>query len=209
MTDLLLYLLRHGESTANADNVYASQRIDAPLSTIGIRQAREVAKWLKRFPISAVYSSQLNRARQTAEIVCAELKLTPAFTDLLVEVDVGELEGKSQADPKSTAGFEHVMKLWEDGFQQEGFEGGETLLEVKNRLERLLGSVENNGSGHILLVGHCLLYMAFIWLFCENHGPTLEAGHMGRSRLSILRKTSESFRLEKFDLAPPPQDKRQ
>ena len=191
------------------DNVYASIRIDAPLSLEGIRQAREVAKWLKRFPISAIYSSPLNRARQTAEIVCAELNLTPVFTDLLVEVDVGELEGKSQTDPKMTAAFEHVMKLWEDGFQQEGFEGGETLLGVKNRLGKLLDRVDNGDSGHVLLVGHCLLYMAFIWLFCENHGPTLESGHMGRARLSILRKTSENFRLEKFDLAPPPREKLQ
>ncbi len=207
MKDLWFYLLRHGESTANVDNVYASQRIDAPLSEEGVEQARRVAKWLKSFPISTVYASPLRRAKQTAEIVCAELNIAPVFTDLLVEVDVGKLEGTSQADTKSMAAFEHVMKLWEEGYQKKGFEGGETLLEVKTRLSRLLERIKNNNPANVLLVGHCLLYMAFIWLFCENHGPTLEAGHMGRARLSILRNTSENLRLEKFDLAPPPQDK--
>jgi broad specificity phosphatase PhoE len=164
-----------------------------------------MGKWLKSFPISIVYASPLLRARRTAEIVCAELGLTPIYTNLLVEVDVGELEGKSEADPKSKAAFGHVEKLWEEGSQHKGFPGGETLLDTEDRIRKLLSKVDNSDSTHILLVGHCLLFMALIWLFCENHGPALESGHMGRARLSILRKMSDKLRLEKFDLTP--QDK--
>ena len=209
LKDLRLYLMRHGESTANLENVFASHRIDVPLSDNGTQQVEEAAKWLKSFPISVAYASPLLRAKQTAEIVCTGLSLTPIFSDLLVEVDVGGLEGKSQATPENGTAFDRIMKLWERGLRQEGFDGGETLLQVETRLSELLDKVEEHGSGHVLLVGHCLLFMAFIWLFCENHGPTLESGHMGRARLSILRRTNKMYRLEKFDLAPPTQNKRQ
>lgn len=203
MSDLTLYLLRHGESTANVDNVFASHRIDAPLSPDGIRQAQNLAGWLRRFPISAVYASSLLRARQTAEIVCEPLNLEPVLTDALAEIDVGDLEGKSQDDPEYRLAFDSVLNLWERGFAQDGFSGGETLADAENRLRKFLHRLASGNSNHILIVGHCLLFMALIWIFCENHGPTLESGHMGRGRLSILRSAKEKFRLEEFDLSLP------
>ncbi|UCD56106.1 MAG: histidine phosphatase family protein [Candidatus Hydrogenedentota bacterium] len=203
MADITLYLLRHGESTANVDNVFASHRIDAPLSLDGIRQAQELAKWLTDFPIAGIYASPLLRARQTGEIVSEPLNLEPVITDSLVEIDVGDLEGKAQDHPEHRAAFNRVLSLWENGCYREGFVGGETLLDAEKRLRKLLDKIANDGPNHVLLVGHCLLFMALIWLFCENHGPTVESGHMRRGHVSILYKAGERFRLEKFDIAPP------
>ena len=202
MTDLTLFLARHGESMANAEGIFASHRIDAPLSPNGMRQAQDLARWLKGTRISAVYASPLVRARQTAEIACAQFDIEPVFTDLLREIDVGDLEGTPEDDPEYRGAFDHVLNLWERGFHSEGFSGGETLLDAGKRLDKLLDRIEREGSDHVLLVGHCLLFMAFIWLHCENHGPTLESGHMGRGHLTILSKTRNGFRLENFDLAP-------
>lgn len=203
MNDLTLYLLRHGESRANLENVFASHRIDAPLTSEGIRQAKAAARMLKRFPVEAMYSSPLLRARQTAEVVGEVLGLEPVFTPALVEVDGGRLEGKSQADPRHRREFDTVLSLWERGFPHNGFAGGETLAEVDTRLRPLLEEIKKSGRKHVALVGHCLLFMTLIWLFCENHGPTLEAGHMGRAHFSLLRRASESFLLEQFNTAPP------
>jgi broad specificity phosphatase PhoE len=202
LANLTLYLARHGESTANAEGIFASHRIDAPLSNNGLRQARELARWLKGTPISAVYVSPLLRARQTAEIACAHFDMESVFTDSLAEVDIGDLEGKSEIDPGLRSTYDRVLSLWEQGFHDEGFNGGETLLDAKERLTCLLKRIEDGGPDHVLLVGHCLLFMALIWLFCEDHGPMLEDGHMGRGHLTILRKTGNSFRLQAFDLAP-------
>ncbi len=203
MSDVTLYLLRHGESTANVDNVFASHRIDAPLSADGVRQAQSLAGWLKRFPISAAYASSLLRARQTAEIVCEPLNLKPVLTGALAEIDVGNLEGKPQDDPEYRLAFDSVLNLWERGFPQNGFSGGETLADAEKRLRKFLRTLGDGNSKHVLIVGHCLLFMALIWVFCENHGPTLESGHMGRARLSILRSAKGKFRLDEFDLSPP------
>lgn len=202
LKEITLYLARHGESTANAEGIFASHRIDAPLSENGIRQARELTHWFKETPISAVYVSPLRRARQTAEIACAPFDGEFVVTDSLAEIDVGDLEGKPEKDPRSRTAYNRVLGLWERGFHDKGFAGGETLADAKGRLARLLRRIEDGGSDHVLLIGHCLLFMALIWLFCEDHGPTLEDGHMGRGRLTILRKTDGSFRLHAFDIAP-------
>ncbi|GAB4332580.1 MAG: histidine phosphatase family protein [Candidatus Abyssubacteria bacterium] len=196
-------MLRHGESTANAGRIFASHRLDAPLSENGVGEARDAARFLERFPITALYSSTVLRARQTAEIVAEHLKLEPVFMPGLVEIDVGHLEGKSQDLPEYWREYETVVSLWDRGFDHKGFVGGETLAEVRERLEASLEQVHADGAGHVLLVGHCLLFMALIWFFCDNHGPSLEDGHMGRAHVSILHSVSRTYRLERFNIKPP------
>ena len=199
---MTLYILRHGESTANAKGIFASRRLDVPLSENGVMQARNAARLLGRFPISAVYASPLLRARQTAELACEQLGLKPVFREALAEVDVGELEGKSERDAESMSSYERVLGFWEKGLYGEGFSGGETMLDAAERLKKLLSEIESGGCGHVLLVGHCLVFMTLIWLFCDNRGSTLESAHMGRGHFSILQKANDEYRLAEFNIAP-------
>jgi len=69
ITNLTLYLLRHGESLANVDRVFAARKVDPPLSNVGIQQITMQAESLKSVDFSAMYASLLLRARQNAEIV--------------------------------------------------------------------------------------------------------------------------------------------
>jgi probable phosphoglycerate mutase len=202
MADITLYLLRHGESTANARQIIASQHLDAALSPDGVRQAGAMASRLALAPISTVYASPLLRARQTAEIVCRDLAVEPLFTEDLMEIGLGRLEGKSYAEPSLKAEYERVLNLWNEGEHHVGFADGETFFHAEERLRRLLGVIEDRDTGHVLLVGHCLLFMVFIRLFCENHGPGLESGQMGRGCLSILKGQDTCFRLVEFNIAP-------
>lgn len=63
-----LYLVRHGESTANEVNRFAGA-IDAPLTELGKAQARRAGSQWKGDDIDEVYVSPLTRARQTAQII--------------------------------------------------------------------------------------------------------------------------------------------
>ena len=221
MADLTLYLLRHGESVANVERVFAARGIDPPLSDTGIQQVTMQAKSLRelslnsQFEFSALYASPLLRTRHTAEIVCQWCGLEPIFSDDLMELDVGVLDGESQDEPVKWAMYEEVIKKWDKGLHNVGFQGGETLNDIESRFSRFLEELENKRpepkkearneikrSERILVVGHCLLFMAVIWLFCENHGPTIEDGHMGRGHLSIISKNNDRFRLLKFNISP-------
>lgn len=97
-----ILLVRHGESEANAEGRLQG-RLDLPLSERGRAQARQLGAWLARHRVEwdVVYSSPLRRARQTAEILLAEVASgsKEIETDAeLCEMDVGNLEGLSRAD---------------------------------------------------------------------------------------------------------------
>jgi broad specificity phosphatase PhoE len=90
MTTLLL--ARHGETDWNLERRYQGWA-DPPLNETGRKQARLLAEQLRERPFDAVYSSDLRRAHETAEIV-AEPHGVPVVADEgLREIDVGPLSG--------------------------------------------------------------------------------------------------------------------
>ncbi len=203
MTDLTtLYLLRHGESAANAKRVFASLRIDPPLSDEGVRQATMQAESLKNIEFSAIYSSHLLRARQTAGIVGQRCGLEPIVFDTLHEIDVGILDGKDQDESNNWQDFMNIIGEWNRGSPDVAFPGGETLNDVETRFRVFLDSLEGGQKKPILVVGHCLLFMAVFWLFCGRYGPGFHDGYMGRGHLSIISGAGDKFNILKFSVPP-------
>src|SRR5688572_19392365 len=87
-----LLLLRHGQSTWNADGRWQGQA-DPPLSPLGEEQARDAARRLAPGQFSRVLASDLRRARQTAEILADALRLPVEVDPDLREIDVGDWQG--------------------------------------------------------------------------------------------------------------------
>jgi broad specificity phosphatase PhoE len=94
---LLLHLVRHGTTVWNAEGRLQGQS-DVPLSAEGRVQAERVARRLAAVPLSAVWCSDLARARETAEIVAASHDLPVTATPLLREVMFGSWEGLTRDD---------------------------------------------------------------------------------------------------------------
>ncbi len=94
-----LWVVRHGESTWNADGRYQGQT-DVPLSPVGVLQASTLAERLMGQHFAAIYSSDLLRARHTAEIVTERLLDEPQvqLEVGLREIDVGQLGGLTLSD---------------------------------------------------------------------------------------------------------------
>ena len=203
METMMLYLLRHGESLANVEHLFAARKIDPPLSADGVRQILAQTEALKDVDFDSFYTSPLVRARQSADIVQRQLGITAEETDALREVDVGIFDGRSQKDAQNWSLYKEVLKKWERGLHDVRFPDGESLKDVGARFGQFLRGVEDSGNRRILVLGHCLLFTAVLWLFCDQHGPIFEDGHMGRGCLSILSKAGESLRLLKFNVPPP------
>ena len=123
---LLLTLVRHGQSEGNKQGVIQGQS-DYPLSELGTQQARALRAYLDQHSISfdAVYSSDLSRARQTADIVAAGLDITNDRR--LREKNFGNCQGKPATELQRAAATAGVPVA------QFVPTGGETQQEVRDR----------------------------------------------------------------------------
>jgi glucosyl-3-phosphoglycerate phosphatase len=124
-----LVLLRHGQTAWNLEG-RAQGHTDVGLDDTGRAQAAAVAPYIAAFAPSALWSSDLARARQTAEIVApAGLEIT--FDARLREFDVGERAGLDVAEFE--ARFPVAYAAWRDGHVTGHVPGAETVAEVVAR----------------------------------------------------------------------------
>lgn len=148
MTTILL--ARHGESDWNHAQRWQGHA-DRPLTDRGREQARALAERLRDVELDAVYSSDLARARKTAEIVAAEHGLPVHELAALREVDVGAWAGLTRAEAEER--FPDAYRRWVSG--GEGWDDGETYEQVT---ERVVGAVKAIADAHpgrrILVVAH-------------------------------------------------------
>ena len=139
MTTILL--ARHGETEWNRIGRYQGWA-DPPLNDTGREQARALAEQLRSTPFDAVYSSDLRRARETAEIVAAPHDVPVVVEPGLREVNVGEWSGLTRAE---------VERRFPGGERP----GGETREEHSARVLAAAERIARRHSGErILLVSH-------------------------------------------------------
>lgn len=124
-------LVRHGQSTWNAEGRWQGWS-DPPLSELGRSQAEDAAGDLRHLEITGVASSDLVRARETAEVLAASLELGPLVVDGdLREYDVGDWEGLTR--PEIERGWPDQLASWREG-RLLATPGGETRAHFVTRV---------------------------------------------------------------------------
>src|SRR5690242_1411939 len=93
-----LYFVRHGESEANIQHVISNRESPFGLTSLGRKQASTLAEALKDISLTAIYSSPVLRARETAEILSQSFHLPYQVTEALREYDCGILEERSDEE---------------------------------------------------------------------------------------------------------------
>lgn len=149
-----LWVVRHGESTWNASGLYQGQS-DVPLSPMGVLQASYLAERLTGQSFAAVYTSDLNRARHTAEIVAERLSGQPAVqTDTgLREIDVGQLSGMSLSQISSQ--YPDYLKSLQADPWATCRPGGESMADLYSRAaQTMMNYVSRHMGGRVLVFTH-------------------------------------------------------
>ena len=90
-------LIRHGQTDWNVEGRWQGQA-DPPLNDRGREQAHHAAQYQRRFGIAALYSSDLRRAMETAQIIGAEMRLPVIPQPRLREINLGKWQGMLSAD---------------------------------------------------------------------------------------------------------------
>ena len=148
MTTILI--ARHGQSDWNQEKRWQGHA-DRPLTERGREQAQALADRLAHIELDAVYSSDLQRARDTAAVVAesqgVELRQLPD----LREVDVGSWSGLTRVEAEER--FPDGFARWRDGYP--GWKDGETYEAMTERVLRAVDEIaaEHEG-GRVLVVSH-------------------------------------------------------
>jgi broad specificity phosphatase PhoE len=145
--------MRHAQSVANAEGWYAGT-LDVALTDLGERQARAARAEVTATPLQRVFSSDLQRARRTAEIVLADRNLPIVQTPALRERSCGAWERRTVAEIEAAG---HLAVLL--GFRDRP-PGGESLHDVAERALRWLAEVDD--AADTLVVAHGALIRSVI-----------------------------------------------
>jgi broad specificity phosphatase PhoE len=130
-----LYIVRHGETDWNIKGLVQGHT-DIPLNEKGEWQAKQLARQFKKIHFDAAYSSDLLRARKTAEIIALEKKIIIKTIKALRERRFGRFEGKSWKEGKEK---EEMARLWERLGKLTDKEKKEYGLEEVENNEELMG----------------------------------------------------------------------
>lgn len=191
-----LILVRHGETPWNVTLQYQGQA-NVPLNERGREQAHRAAQRLQAYAVDALYSSDVTRAWETAELIGQTLKLTPEALVQLREIDVGQWEGLTpeelyrrfpdhmaeyRRDPARTVriGGESYAQLQERALV------ALNLIQERHRADEVIAAVSHGGTIRALLchiIGLDLGNFGRMWL---DNGSITEL-RLGRNGWRLMR----------------------
>jgi phosphoserine phosphatase len=145
-----ILIARHGQSDWNQEKRWQGHA-DRPLTERGREQAQALADRVAHIELDAVYSSDLQRARDTAAVVAESQGLELRQLPELREVDVGSWSGLTRAEAEDR--FPEGFTRWRDGYP--GWKDGETYEAMTDRALRAVDEIaaEHEG-GRVLVVSH-------------------------------------------------------
>ena len=188
-----IYIVRHGQDQDNANGLLNGHR-DTPLTLIGLEQANQIAQNIKDSNISfdKIYSSPLQRAYRTAEIITDTLNLPkPEKVNLLIERDYGVMAGQKISDIESLCPQDMILKAQIITYFLEA-EGAETFPQVQDRAREFLEFIQNHHTAEsIILVTHGDLgKMLYAEYYNLDWQEVLQSFHFGNSEMLLLSTDS-------------------
>lgn len=180
------YFLRHGEALSNKNNLLSAsvpEKFYNPLTKRGISQTKKAAKKIKKEKIDLIYSSELLRAKQTAQIIAQATKAKIKYDWRLNEINFGIFDGGP-------------VKPWQELFKDyNNFltnkpDGGESRLDVRERALNFLEEINKKYKNKkILIVSHGdTLWMLETALLNLNEGETIDFNETKRLKPGSWRK---------------------
>lgn len=144
-----ILLIRHGETTGDIEDRYGGS-YDDPLTEDGQRQLQDTAERLAGTQVDKIYSSTLIRAKQSTEIINAELKTEVEFLDGLRERDYGVLGGltKTEAEEK----YPEAVELHKDPANTDP--EGESQSDFTQRVLTTFQSIADEAQSTVAVVSH-------------------------------------------------------
>ena len=179
-----LFITRHGQAEDNVNGITMGQR-DSALTTIGIRQTQSKALQLGQSSqkIDCIYTSDLGRCTQTAQIIAKSLDLPEAISDeSLREISFGEYEGLPYS----------AIPHLEGGYMKVQFPHGESNEAMAIRVIDAVNRIyETNKEACVLLISHSGPIAAILASYYGKDLQTMLDDKIGNEEIVTLQVDSE------------------
>lgn len=191
----LIVFLRHGQALNNVERILAGRQDNIPLTKTGVSQAKRIGSFIKPLNISAVYSSPIERANHTAQIVAKKIGVDKVHVDdRLVELEMGDFSGMSYSDLLDRHG-NIFLKFYKESLEIKK-NGVETFSQVKRRVMDMMDYVsKKHKNKNVLLVTHMDPIKAIITSILNLKPESLFDLEVENASLNIIKKDLETEKL--------------
>lgn len=197
-----IIFLRHGQAKNNIERVLAGRTEGVPLTEQGIQQAQNIAKFVEKMNVSKIYSSPIQRAKQTAEIVAKHNSLDLSFDDRLIELDMGKFTGMKYDEIFNTHG--NVFMKFYSGDVEIAHNGVETFAEVKKRVLSIVDHCLNEHQDqNVLLVTHMDPIKAMLSTVMDLKPESLFELIIANASLNVFRELGGNISLKALNVMDP------
>lgn len=178
-------LMRHSESECNARHQLPERGTGSPLTPKGKSRTTTLIQEVGR--PDRLYSSPACRAIETAQA----FNLTPRVLQELRELDLGTLAGRSEQ--QAWDAHTRVISAWAAGFPKERFPGGESWLELLQRIETALGKIYQEARRQDTISAPLAVTHAGVIKAAIKHFANQSASHVDHCGWISLNKTHNSW----------------
>ena len=184
-----IVLVRHGATDWNLEHRCQGSS-DRELSAVGVRQAEEIAALLSGESLTAIYASDLKRARRTAEVIGQPHNLPVRIEESIRELDHGELEGLTFNEIKRN--FGEFLTRWRSEPAELQVPGGERLTDVAERAWTGLQQIaeRHTEDDNIVVVSHNFPIVGIVCRITGTHLNNYRNFHLDPCGISRLHCNS-------------------
>lgn len=149
---LNLYLLRHGQTECSRSNAFCGS-IDSELTPEGSQMAKAFASTYSSLPWTAIFSSPMRRAVDTAKPLSEAIGIQPELRDGLKEINYGKWEGKNPKQINLEYHDDYIR--WSSDPAWYAPTGGEMAITIASRAMNVIEEIKQlYTSGNVLVVSH-------------------------------------------------------
>ena len=190
----MIIFLRHAQAENNAKRILAGRTEGVHLTKTGIEQAELIAKYLKPLDISAIYSSPIERASHTAEIVAKNNSLDHNLDDRLTEIEMGKFTRMNYDDMFAKYG-NIFLKFYENDPVIAEHEV-ETFPQVQSRILDMVNHiVEKHKNENVILVTHMDPIKSMLSTVMDLRPKALFELIIANASLTIIKEQDKKFSL--------------
>ena len=157
-----LFIVRHGETDFNRQNIVQGSGVDKEINELGRYQAQQFYEYYQQVPFQHIFTSSLIRTHQSVEVFIKK-GIKHSILPELIEISWGDFEGKFQT-PEQKAIYWETVNMWNNGDLQAKIPNGESPLVMQERQKIALNQIINTEEEVLLICMHGRAMKSFLCL---------------------------------------------